>query len=233
VSDDQGTKYLPTLFGALLFVAWTLETVLWITSTISAAAAGDAGAVVTAVLSIVLLAILAGMEGLEVAVIDRWRGLFPGRPASALARWLSARQLFVALTVTSTTLLARRTVIALPGTSLHVTSGIASDLFDLTWAGFAVLWVAQIAPKALAATNPDKYLRHLRAVLFPVVEFVLSVGISKPGEWIATWIARRTDWIPAGESTATSLRRSEPSWIRGWRALTSGEAEGDRTDPPA
>ena len=51
----------------------------------------------TAVAALALLVLLAGMEGLEVAVIDRSRALFPERTTSSLAAWLAARQLFVAL----------------------------------------------------------------------------------------------------------------------------------------
>ena len=45
-------------------------------------------------------------------------------------------------------------------------------LFDIAWTGFTVLWFAQIFPKHMAATNPDRYLGDLRRPLFPVVDVV-------------------------------------------------------------
>jgi hypothetical protein len=46
------------------------------------------------VVALLLMILLAGMEGLEVAVIDRWRELFAeGSTSSVLAGWLAARQL--------------------------------------------------------------------------------------------------------------------------------------------
>ena len=83
-------------FGVVLFVAWGLATIVWVASTVNLAADGDAAAIVTAIVAFALLALLAGMEGLEVAVIDRWRAIYPDRPTSQLAAWLAARQLFVA-----------------------------------------------------------------------------------------------------------------------------------------
>ena len=88
-------------FAAVLFVGWAILTVIWVGSTIDLAADGEASAVISAVLSLALLTLLAGMEGLEVAVIDRWRVLYPDRATSELAAWLAARQLFVALIVTT------------------------------------------------------------------------------------------------------------------------------------
>src|SRR6188472_4524157 len=85
------------VFGAVLFLAWGVETVLWLYSTIDSVANGEATPLVTAVVAIALLCLLAGMEGLEVAVIDRWRSMYPERTTSELAAWLAARQLFVAL----------------------------------------------------------------------------------------------------------------------------------------
>ena len=96
-------------FGVVLFVAWGIETFFWVYATIHSAADGEVMPVVTAVAALALLVLLAGMEGLEVAVIDRWRSLYPQRTTSDLAAWLAARQLFVALIVTTATLLAHRT----------------------------------------------------------------------------------------------------------------------------
>jgi hypothetical protein len=175
------------IFGAVLFIAWGALTVIWVASTI---AIGDVSAVVSAIVAIALLALLAGMEGLEVGVIDRWRVLYPDRTTSELAGWLAARQLFVALIVTGVTVLSHRSRLVLIGTHNET----ILRLFDMLWTGFTVLWFAQIFPKHLAATNPDRYLRHTRAALFPVVEVVRRVGISQPGEWVASAVERRLDW---------------------------------------
>ena len=72
-------------FGVVLFVAWGIETFFWVYATIHSAADGEVMPVVTAVAALALLVLLAGMEGLEVAVIDRWRSLYPQRTTSDLA----------------------------------------------------------------------------------------------------------------------------------------------------
>jgi hypothetical protein len=181
-------------FGAVLFVAWGIETFFWVYATVHSVADGDITPLITAIAALALLVLLFGMEGLEVAVIDRWRSMYPERTTSDLAAWLAARQLFVALIVTTATLLAHRDAIIIPGSGSQVTSGIVLGIFDLTWTGFTVLWFAQIFPKHLAATNPDRYLSHLRGLLFPIVEVVRRIGVSKPGEWVASGVERRLDW---------------------------------------
>jgi hypothetical protein len=213
------------LFGIALFVAWAIETFFWVAATVDSAADGDAMPVVTAVAAIALLVLLAGMEGLEVAVIDRWRSIYPERTTSDLAAWLAARQLFVALIVTTATLLAHREAIVVPFSSTEVTGGLALGLFDLTWTGFTVLWFAQIFPKHLAATNPDRYLRHLRRTLFPVVEGVRTVGVSQPGEWVASAVERRLDWPLAHvESIEEAPPAREESLAAIWRELIPARA---------
>jgi hypothetical protein len=191
----SGLRSAPRVtFGLVLFLGWGIESFFWLYATVHSAADGDVMPVVTAVAAVALLVLLAGMEGLEVAVIDRWRSLYPERTTSDLAAWLAARQFFVALIVTTATLLAHRDAIIVPGSSSEVTQGLVLGLFDLTWTGFTVLWFAQIFPKHLAATNPDRYLAHLRRTLFPIVEGVRRVGVSQPGEWVASDIERRLDW---------------------------------------
>lgn len=214
-------------FGAVLFLAWGIESVLWVYATVDSAANGDVMPVVTAVGALALLVLLCGMEGLEVAVIDRWRAMFPTRTLSDLAAWLAARQLFVALIVTTATLLAHREAIIIPFTSTEVTEGLALGLFDLTWTGFTVLWFAQIFPKHLAATNPDRYLKHLRRTLFPCVEGVRRVGVSQPGEWVASAVERRLDWpLPHVESIEEAPPGREASLAAIWRELIPERAPG-------
>src|SRR5215207_9931023 len=90
-------------FGAILFLGWGIMAVLWVASTIDSAIDGDVLPVVSAVAAIALMCLLGGMEGLEVAVIDRWREVFPDGLKSHLAGWLAARQFFVAMIVTAAT----------------------------------------------------------------------------------------------------------------------------------
>jgi hypothetical protein len=103
--------------------------------------------------------------------------------------------LFVASIVTAATLLANRDVLIVPGTSVQTTDSFALGLFDLAWTSFTVLWFAQIMPKHLGATNPDRYLKCFLRWLFPLVDVVRMVGVSLPGEWTAYvleyWLAWR------------------------------------------
>jgi hypothetical protein len=209
-----------TAFGAVLFVGWAILTVIWVASTIHLAADGEVQAVISAVLSLALLALLAGMEGLEVAVIDRWRVLYPDRTTSHLAGWLAARQLFVALIVTTATILSHRSEIIIPFTSESIGEGTLSKVFDIVWTGFTVLWFAQIFPKHLAATNPDRYLGFLRGPLFPIVEVVRMIGVSQPAEWVARAVERRLDWpLTRAEEIEEAVLPREESLAGVWREL--------------
>jgi hypothetical protein len=213
-----------TAFGAVLFAAWGAETVLWVYSAIDLLANGEASAAIRAVGALLLMVLLAGMEGLEVAVIDRWgRTVGQGRPTSDLAAWLAARQLFVALIVTTATILAEPDAIKIPGSSTDITGGFALKVFTLTWTGFTVLWFMQIFPKHLAATNPDRYLDHTRPRLFPIVEFVRKIGVSQPGEWVASLVERRLDWPTEGLVEEAPPRRAE-SLAGIWRTLIPEQA---------
>lgn len=214
-------QLLRTGFGVVLFVGWGIVTVLWGWTSIHLALNGDVKAVITAVCAIALMVLLAGMEGLEVSVIDRWQKVWPGRPESQLAGWLSARQLFVALIVTAATLLANRSVIFIPFTSARITGSFATGVFDLAWTTLSVLWFAQILPKHLGAMNPDRYLYVLRGLLFPIVSFVHKVGISQPGEWTARGIERGLEWSASPEELARELgvERASPGSV--WRELPS------------
>jgi hypothetical protein len=214
-------------FGVVLFLAWGVETFFWIYATIHSVADGEIAPLITAVGALALLVLLAGMEGLEVAVIDRWRSIYPERSTSDLAAWLAARQLFVALIVTTATILAHRDAIVVPGSGSEVTSGIVLAIFDLTWTGFTVLWFAQIFPKHLAATNPDRYLVHLRNTLFPIVEGVRQIGVSQPGEWVASGVERRLDWpLPHVAGIEEIPPIYEPSLAGIWRELIPERAPG-------
>jgi hypothetical protein len=220
-ADASRLRSAPRIaFGAVLFAGWGILTLLWVGSTIDLTADGEIAALISAVVSIALLGLLAGMEGLEVAVIDRWRVIYPDRTTSQLAGWLAARQLFVALIVTTATILSHRSEITFPGTSFSISEGTPLKLFDIVWTGFTVLWFAQIFPKHLAATNPDKYLRHLRRSLFPVVEVVRKIGVSQPGEWVASAVERRLNWpLTAAEEMEEAVLPAEESLGHIWREL--------------
>jgi hypothetical protein len=186
-----------TAFAALLLVAWSTMALLWVYSTGYAVVEdGDGMAAVTAVGALALLMLLAGMEGLEVAVIDRWRKVFIGGTKAHLAAWLAARQFFVAIIVTTATLLAHRAYIAVPGTDSRLTEGLLLGLYDLIIVGLMVLWFAQIVPKHMAATNPDRYLHYTRKALFACVEVVRMTGVPKPAQWVAHGVEKGLDWHP-------------------------------------
>jgi hypothetical protein len=210
---------LSKAFGVVLLVAWVAATIIWVASTIHLASHGNAMAVVTAIIALALFVLLGGMEGLEVSVIDRWEKLWPGGSPSVLAGWLAARQLFVALIVTSATLLANRKVLIIPGTSARITGGVAIGAFDTVWVGLTVLWYAQIFPKQLGAINPDRYLRLLRPLLFPVVYAVYRMGVSQPGEWLASAVEHRLDWSDEPAEAATKPPPHGLSHAAIWRAL--------------
>ena len=220
------------VFGVVLLVLWGLATIVWVVSTVNLAADGNAGAVVTAVVALALLALLAGMEGLEVAVIDRWRVIYPDRPTSQLAAWLAARQLFVALIVTTATILINRKEIVVPFTSVSIEEGALLKIFDIAWTGFTVLWFAQIFPKHLAATNPDRYLHYLRRSLFPVVDVVRRIGISWPGEFVALGFERRFGWhMTEAERMQETVAPPAESLGHIWRELIPENAPPSDAPP--
>ena len=210
----EAGEWLRTAFGVVLFVAWALLTFLWVASTVYLVEHGTFTAAITAVSAVAVLLLLGGMEGLEVSVIDRWQNVWPGRQPSYLARWLAARQLFVALIGVTATLLADRSVVVFPGTSVHIRNGFYLSLFDLLWTTLTVLWFAQIFWKHLGATNPDRYLVVLSKYLFPIVEVVRKIGISQPGEWTADFVESQLVWPASVEQ----LRRGRPE-----RPLTHGD----------
>ena len=79
-------------FGLVLFVAWGLMTIVWVYDAIyDIITMGNPVPAIAAVCAILLMLLLAGMEGLEVAVIDRWRTVYPERTAHDLARWLASQ----------------------------------------------------------------------------------------------------------------------------------------------
>jgi hypothetical protein len=207
--------------AALMLLAWSVMAALWIYSTIDAVVeGGDGMAAVTAVVALALLTLLAGMEGLEVAVIDRWRKVFADGSKAHLAAWLAARQFFVAIIVTTATLLAHRDYIAVPGTDSRLTEGLALGLYDLIIVGLMVLWFAQILPKHMAATNPDRYLRYTRAALFPCVEAIRMTGVPKPAEWVAHGIEKGLDWHPTTDEDIEEARPTRQESLADiWREL--------------
>jgi Mg2+/Co2+ transporter CorB len=122
--------------------------------------------------------------------------------------------------VTTATILSHRSEITLPGTSFSISEGTPLKLFDIVWTGFTVLWFAQIFPKHLAATNPDRYLGFLRAPLFPIVEVVRKIGVSQPGEWVAKAVERRLNWpLTAAEEIEEAVIPREESLAGIWRQL--------------
>jgi hypothetical protein len=167
--------------------------------------------------------LLMGMEGLEVAVIDRWRELYPERSNSELAGWLAARQLFVALICTGTTILIEPESIIIPFLSMEITGGFALKAFTVIWNGLTLLWFMQIFPKMMAATNPDRYLKFTQGTLFPIVEVVRKIGVALPGEWAAWGAQSRLNWH-AEPTLEKAPRRAALSPADAWAALVPERA---------
>jgi hypothetical protein len=201
---------LRTCFGVSLFIIWGIATILWLWTDVHLVVHGRVTVAITSIGALALMSLLGAMEGIEVSVIDRWQKVWPGQPESYLAGWLAARQLFVALIVTTATLLANRSAIFIPFTSARFSGGVATGAFDIAWTTLTVLWFAQILPKHMAAINPDRYLYYLRPVLFPIVAFVHKVGISLPGEWTARAVEHGIDWPASPEEVARELGLQEP-----------------------
>jgi hypothetical protein len=238
MTSTEGTSKisegLRTVFGVVLLIAWVVETILWVYSAFYHLGDGDAGPVIRGACALLLMILLALMEGAEVCVIDRWRTLFPERTATDLAGWLAARQLFVALIVTTATLLAEPESIPVPFTSIVIgqDQAFALKAFTITWTGFTVLWYMQILPKHMAAMNPDRYLRHTRSSLFPLVEIVRQSGIYKPAVWAATAIERRLDWEEAEAGIEEeSVARGGGSLAAAWVGLVPERAPATRRSP--
>jgi hypothetical protein len=212
-------RSLRAVIGAILFLGWVIMAALWVTSTVRSGIDGDIMPVVSAVAAIALMALLAGMEGLEIAVTDRWREVFVDGSKHDLAAWLSARQFFVAMIVTATALLAHRKFLVIPGTD-RLTADLALRIYDIAFVTLTVLWFAQIFPKHLAATNPDRYLHYTRVSLFPVVEIVRRIGVSWPGEQTAAVFENRVNWhaeVAEGIEEAPALPKESLADI--WREL--------------
>ena len=217
-STSRASAALRTAFGALLFIAWGIGTILWVYSVIHTLGEGDPGPAIRAACALLLMILLMGMEGLEVAVIDRWRTVYPERTPHDLARWLASRQLFVALICTTTTILIEPEFIIIPFSSTEITGGFALKAFTIIWNGLTLLWFMQIFPKHMAATNPDRYLKVTRRALFPIVEFVRKIGVALPAEWVAKTVQNRLDWH-AEPTLETVASRHDESLAKAWAAL--------------
>ncbi|HYH60542.1 MAG TPA: hypothetical protein VD766_01630, partial [Solirubrobacterales bacterium] len=169
-------------FGTVLFIAWGVLSILWVYDAIYRLAHGEPGPAIAALVAIVLMLVLAVMEGLEVVMIDGWSQLYPDRTSHDLADWLAARQMFVALIVTTTTLLAERHSIEIPFTSTEIKGAVTLKIFNVVWTTLTILWFMQILPKVMAAIKPDRYLKVTGWAALPVVNFVKAIGISWPAE---------------------------------------------------
>jgi hypothetical protein len=226
-STSKASTALRTMFGVLLFSAWGIGTILWVYSAIHALGEGDPGPAIKAACALLLMILLMGMEGLEVAVIDRWRTLYPERDPHDLAAWLASRQLFVALICTTTTILIEPKFIIIPFSSTEITGGFALKAFTIIWLGLTLLWFMQIFPKMMAATNPDRYLTVTQRALFPIVELVRKVGIAVPAEWVAKAVQNRLDWH-AEPTLEEAPARHAVSLADAWAALIPERAPATR-----
>jgi Mg2+/Co2+ transporter CorB len=210
---------LRATFGMVLFIAWGVLSILWVYDAIYKLVHGEPGPAIAAVVAILLMLVLFVMEGLEVVMIHDWNRLYPDRTAHDLAAWLAARQMFVALIVTATSMLAERHSIAVPFTSTEITGSVTLKIFNVIWTTLTILWFMQILPKVLAAINPDRYLKVAGGTALPVVNLVKSIGISWPAEKTAAAVQNVVAWHP--EPTLERARsRGEVSLATAWAALT-------------
>jgi Mg2+/Co2+ transporter CorB len=205
-------------FGMVFFIVWGVLSVLWVYDAIYKLAHGEPGPAIAAGVAILLMLVLAVMEGLEVVMIDGWSQLYPDRTAHDLAAWLAARQMFVALIVTTTTLLAERHSIAIPFTSTEITGAVTLKIFNVIWTTLTVLWFMQILPKVMAAINPDRYLKVTGGAALPVVNLVKAIGISWPAEKTAKAVQSLLGWHP--EPTLEGAPRRGEDLADAWAALT-------------
>jgi Mg2+/Co2+ transporter CorB len=216
-------------FGMVLFIAWGVLSVLWVYDAIYKLAHGEPGPAIAAVVAILLMLVLAVMEGLEVVMIDGWSQLYPDRTAHDLAAWLAARQMFVALIVTSTTLLAERHTIAIPFTSTEITGAVTLKIFNVIWTTLTILWFMQILPKVMAAINPERYLKVTGGAALPVVNLVKAIGISWPAEKTAKAVQSLLGWHP--EPTLEGAPRRGEDLADAWAALTPEDGRAAQRPP--
>jgi hypothetical protein len=233
-STSRGGSAARAIFATILFVAWVVGTIVWMASMADHAADGHPSAAIMAIAAILLLILLAGMEGLEIAATDRWEVLWPDGNKSHLAGWLAARQLFVALIVTTATQLAEPPYLIVPFTSVELHSVLTLKVFDLVWLTLTILWFAQILPKHMAAINADRYLRHLRGSLFPVVAVVDKSGVTLPGKRSAMVVEHWLSWHPK-DGVIEEAVVHETSLGAAWRELIpeeQGRTPGPRERSP-
>jgi Mg2+/Co2+ transporter CorB len=216
-------------FGMVLFIAWGVLSVLWVYDAIYKLAHGEPGPAIAAVVAILLMLVLAVMEGLEVVMIDGWSQLYPDRTAHDLAAWLAARQMFVALIVTSTTLLAERHTIAIPFTSTEITGAVTLKIFNVIWTTLTILWFMQILPKVMAAINPERYLKVTGGAALPVVNLVKAIGISWPAEKTAAAVQSLLGWHP--EPTLERAPRRGEDLADAWAALIPEDGRAAQRPP--
>jgi hypothetical protein len=216
-------------FGMVLFIGWGVLSVLWVYDAFYKLAHGEPGPAIGAVVALVLMIVLAVMEGLEVVMIHGWNQLYPDRNAHDLAAWLAARQMFVALIVTSASMLAERHLIAIPFTSMEITGAVTLKIFNVIWTTLTVLWFMQILPKHMAATNPDRYLKLTGRTALPVVNVVKASGISWPAEKTAAAVQSLFGWHP--EPTLEGAPRRGEDLADAWAALVPEDGRAAQRPP--
>lgn len=216
-------------FGTVLFIAWGVLSILWVYDAIYRLAHGEPGPAIAALVAILLMLVLAVMEGLEVVMIDGWSQLYPDRTSHDLAAWLAARQMFVALIVTSASMLCERHSIAIPFTSTEITGAVKLKVFNVIWTTLTILWFMQILPKVMAAINPDRYLKVTGWAALPVVNFVKAIGISWPAEKTAGGVQKVLGWH--AEPTLEGAPRRGEDLADAWAALTPEDRRAAQRPP--
>ena len=227
--QSRASGVVRATFGMVLFIAWGVLSILWVYDAIYKLAHGEPGPAIAAVVALLLMFVLAVMEGLEVVMIHDWNRLYPDSTAHDLAAWLAARQMFVAFIVSAATILAQRTSIAIPFTSMEITGEVTLKIFNVIWTPLTVLWFAQILPKLMAAINPDRYLKVTGGTALPVVNVVKAIGISWPAEKTAAAVQSLTGWHP--EPTLERAPRRGPDLADAWAALIPEDERAAQRPP--
>ena len=197
----RAVKILPKIVAVVLFAVTAYVLIGGLVSGESELAKGN-GALAIALFAL-LLGLLAAVEALHISVtllrlkdLNAIRDEYPRtygsheifRHEHGTERFLAGRQLFVIITVFFAAYLTSfPTMTTLPGTSwafpswftwLFLKRGIAGALF--------LLWFGQLTPQFFANRRPIHFMNNWAiSKLFAAALFMESLGVTKPGGWLA------------------------------------------------
>jgi hypothetical protein len=193
--NDAKDKIMKAFRSALLWALWACMTLVFL-STLKAQ--GWLG-LFRGVLFAADLILLFFAEGFEVSVInlsdkdtaplgDSTAARHLGEVQVGLQSCLANRQIFVALAITAAALLATFPAISIPFVGTTTAYGLPA-LFPLAYVTLSVLWFAQVAPKLLAAADPEGFF-VLSGWVWPTVRALSRLGLPDPGAQTASLVMR-------------------------------------------